>query len=174
MTDWKGLNPENVEYSSYGFRGGGSYVSNLDTTAASWKRENVVYVLEGEGYVAEEMVELLASLPVPVLAAEVYAYEKEGFGGNFTIAIYPDGTFQYNEGLLSSHMGLGTWAVEGDTLTLREDEESGYGFVNRFTVTPEGLMFQAEGSDNFLYVEVADGERFLGPPLETEAGEEDI
>ena len=70
-------------------------------------------------------------------------------------------------------MGIGAWSVEGNTLTLREDESQGYGFVNRFTVTPEGLVFRAEGSDNFLYVEVADGERFLGPPLETEAGEED-
>ena len=130
----------------------------------------------------EKLEALLAWCPEPLFGtgtsssaeAAVYVYEKEGFGGNFTITLDPDGTFQYYEGPLSSHMGLGTWAVGGDTLTLREDEESGYGFVNRFTVTPEGLMFQAGGSDNFLYVKAADGDRFLGPPLETEAGEEDI
>ena len=160
------------------------YTSDQNTGAASWKREDVVYVLETEGQTdaVEKLESLLAWYPEPILGtgtsssaeeAAVYVYEKEGFGGNFTIALDPDGTFQYYEGYLSSHMGLGTWAVEGDILTLREDEESGYGFVNRFTVTPEGLVFQAEDSDNFLYVEVDDGDRFLGPPLETETGEED-
>ncbi len=151
-------------------------------TAAVWSDGEALYVLTVEASPpwADEVLEsLLAQHPEPILgtgasssAAAVYVYEKEGFGGNFTIALDPDGTFRYNEGLLSSHMGLGTWAVEGDILTLREDEESGYGFVNRFTVTPEGLVFQAEGSDNFLYVKAADGDLFLGPPLETEAGEE--
>ena len=61
--------------------------------------------------------------------------------------------------------------MDGNLLTLREHD---YGLVNHFTITPEGLVFQAEGSDNFFYKEVAEGDRFLGPPLVTEAGEEDI
>ena len=186
LVDWKGLDTEDVIYDRLSTSGlVDFYTSDQDTGAASWKWGDVTYVLEtaGQTDAVEKLEALLAWCPEPLLGtstssseeeAAVYVYEKEGFGGPFTIALYPDGTFQYYEGYLSSHMGLGTWAVEGDTLTLREDEESGYGFVNRFTVTPEGLMFQAGGSDNFLYVKAADGDRFLGPPLETEAGEEDI
>ena len=88
----------------------------------------------------------------------MYVYEKEGFGGPFTIELYPDGTFQYYEGYLSSYIGFGTWEMDGNLLTLREHD---YGLVNHFTITPEGLVFQAEGSDNFFYKEVAEGDRFL-------------
>ena len=183
LVDWKGLDTEDVVYAHSSALGlVDFYTSDQDTGAASWKWGDVTYVLEtaGQTDAVEKLEALLAWCPEPLLGtstssseeeAAVYVYEKEGFGGPFTIALYPDGTFQYYEGYLSSYIGFGTWEMDGNLLTLREHD---YGLVNHFTITPEGLVFQAEGSDNFFYKEVAEGDRFLGPPLETEAGEEDI
>lgn len=183
LVDWKGLDTEDVIYDRLSTSGlVDFYTSDQDTGAASWKWGDVTYVLEtaGQTDAVEKLEALLAWCPEPLLGtstssseeeAAVYVYEKEGFGGPFTIELYPDGTFQYYEGYLSSYIGFGTWEMDGNLLTLREHD---YGLVNHFTITPEGLVFQAEGSDNFFYKEVAEGDRFLGPPLETEAGEEDI
>ena len=94
------------------------------------------------------------------LAGRTYIYEKDGFGGSFTITLEADGTFQYYEGELSSRIGAGHWTLEGGTLTLTEDSEAGRVRVNCFTAARGGLTFRAEGSDNFPYVTVAEGERF--------------
>ena len=169
LVDWKGLDTEAVIYDRLRTSGLVSfYTSDQDTGAASWKRGNLVYVLEAEGQTdaVEKLEALLAWCPEPLFGtgtsssaeAAVYVYEKEGFGGNFTITLDPDGTFQYYEGYLSSYIGFGTWEMDGNLLTLREHD---YGLVNHFTITPEGLVFQAEGSDNFFYKEVAEGDRFL-------------
>ena len=180
LVDWKGLDTEDVIYDRLSTSGlVDFYTSDQDTGAASWKWEDVTYVLEtaGQTDAVEKLEALLAWCPEPLLGtstssseeeAAVYVYEKEGFGGPFTIALYPDGTFQYYEGYLSSYIGFGTWEMDGNLLTLREHD---YGLVNHFTITQEGLVFQAEGSDNFPYEEVADGERFLESAPETEAAE---
>ena len=52
-----------------------------------------------------------------------YLYEGEGFGGTFNITLYENGRFSYYEGFLSSHLGFGTWALEGNILTLTEGEK---------------------------------------------------
>ena len=85
--------------------------------------------------------------------------ENGGFGGDFTITLGEDGTFTYYEGFLSSYIGIGAWSLSDGVLTLRENSD--YGFVFRFAVTDGALCYLAEGSDRFLYVDVADGERFL-------------
>lgn len=93
------------------------------------------------------------------LAGRTYVYEKEGAGGSFTLTLAEDGTFQYYEGYLSSYVGMGVWSLEDNVLTLTEGD-SGYGWVNRFAAARRGLTFLAEGSDNFLYIKVKDGEKF--------------
>ena len=90
-----------------------------------------------------------------------YLYEKEGCGGAFAIHINDDGTFQYCEGYASSHIGMGSWVLDDDILVLSEDSEV-YAFVNRFKVDGSDLVFLSEGSSNFIYVKVGDGERFTG------------
>ena len=99
-------------------------------------------------------------LPEPVsdLAGKIFVYEKEGFGSDFTIKLHADGTLGYYEGMLSSHIGMGTWAVEGDILTLHEDT---FDRTFRFRVQDGALHFLREGSDQFTYIKVADGTRFL-------------
>lgn len=97
------------------------------------------------------------------VANKTFVYEKEGFVGEFTIQIQEDGTFRYYEGGLSSHIGVGSWTVDKDILVLTEDEDTGYPGVNRFAVKDGDLVFLSEGSDNFIYVKVADGDHFFGP-----------
>lgn len=87
----------------------------------------------------------------------IYTYEGDGFGGDFTITIKENGTFEYYEGGLSSFIGRGTWEREGNLVTLQERTKR-----HRFRVTEEGLEFIAQDSNNFGYVQLEDGARFLG------------
>ena len=91
------------------------------------------------------------------IADKTYVYEKDGFGGYFTITLDSDGSFQYYEGLLSSYIGKGSWELEGNTLTLSDDRNA----INYFTVENGKLVFQEKDSSNFLYVTVSDRENFL-------------
>ena len=91
--------------------------------------------------------------------AGVYVYEKAGFGGEFTITLNSDGTFQYYEGALSSTFGNGTWTLEDDLLCITE-ENAPHPRTNYFLVEDGCLVFQAEGSDNFIFVTVLDSEQF--------------
>lgn len=91
-----------------------------------------------------------------------YVYENDGFGGDFVITLNDDGTYSYYEGSLSSYIGYGRWEFEKDFLVLSDDEEMGYALVNRFLAEDDDLIFCSEGSDGFLYVDVADGDRFNG------------
>lgn len=88
-----------------------------------------------------------------------YFYEKEGFGGGFTLTLQEDGTYSYYEGPLSSYRGSGTWTLEGDTLCLSDREVD---LVNYFQVEEGDLVFQEASSSNFIYVKMAHGDRFLG------------
>jgi hypothetical protein len=87
--------------------------------------------------------------------SRVFRYEKEGFGGNFVITLHGDGTHIYYEGALSSYIGLGSWKQEGDIVTITDGK-----LKNRFRLEGDALVFIEEGSTNFTYLEVADGERF--------------
>ena len=88
-----------------------------------------------------------------------YVYEGEGFPDKFAITLFEDGTFSYYEGMLSSYIGFGTWEETDGIVTLTTS--SGYGLVHRFRREEKALVFITEGSDNFIYVKVADGEKFL-------------
>ncbi len=95
------------------------------------------------------------------LFEKTFQYEKEGFGGDFCIALHEDGTASYYEGLLSSHLGMGNWTLEGDILTITEPPVYDFQILNRFRVEKGVLIFVEEGSTNFLYLKIADGERFF-------------
>ena len=98
------------------------------------------------------------------VAGKIYTYEKDGFGGPFTINIFEDGTFQYYAGYLSSYIGMGEWSVEDGILTL--DDNTGLNYQNRFRIGENELIFIGSGSTNFMYLEVEDGDRFLGEGIE--------
>lgn len=95
------------------------------------------------------------------IADKTYVYEKDGFGGDFTVTINSDGSFEYYEGALSSYIGIGAWELNGNALILSDDEDLGYGFINNFVVDGESLIFSEKNSNNFLYIKVSDKEKFL-------------
>lgn len=100
------------------------------------------------------------------LSGKTYIYEKEGFGGgDFAITINKDGTFEYYEGMFSSYVGTGEWTMEDSIVTLTDEDYMGYSLENYFRFDGTDLIFIAEDSTNFSYVEVTDGERFLAEPV---------
>ena len=88
-----------------------------------------------------------------------YVWEKEGCGGDFTISIFEDGTYEYYEGYLSSYIGSGTWDITDGILTLQEN--SGYDFIFRFSIVDGNLVFISEGSSRFIYTDVENGDLFI-------------
>lgn len=96
------------------------------------------------------------------VAGNRYLYEHDGFGSEFMITFNEDGTFSYYEGMLSSYLGTGTWTIDDNgVLTMTDDAEIGYSFVNHFLVEKDRLIFIEEDSSNFLYLKVAGGDAFL-------------
>ena len=88
-----------------------------------------------------------------------FVWEKEGFGGDFVITLNADGTYTYYEGGLSSYIGTGAWTVNNSVLTMTE--ATGYQKIFYFNVKTNELVYIADGSDRFLYVNVEDGDRFI-------------
>ena len=109
------------------------------------------------------------------LLGEVYIYEKGGFGGfegdNFVISIRNDGTWTYTEGMASSHLAdpeKCSWTLEDGILALTEKRYNDVEMVNYFRVEGDSLVYQAEGSDNFIYTKVEDGDKFNLDKKDTE------
>lgn len=102
------------------------------------------------------------------IAGKMYVYEKEGFGSDFIIEIQKDGTFSYYEGALSSYQGFGKWEFDGNILCLTDNVEfAGNPIVNYFKVKGENLIFISENSSNFTYINVSDGDKFIGKELKS-------
>ena len=96
------------------------------------------------------------------VAGKAYTYTVEPESGldldRFTIRLNTDGTFTYYETVFSSYLGIGKWSVDGDVLTLADDY---YSLKNSFRIDGDDLIFIENGSTNFIYVKVGDGEHFI-------------
>lgn len=93
-----------------------------------------------------------------------YVRDKGGFPDEFAIRLHRDGSFAYSEGSLSSFIGMGTWTREGDVICLTDERNEANPMYHYFTLEEDALIFRAGESDRFLYVDVADGERFSLDP----------
>lgn len=95
------------------------------------------------------------------VAGKAYTYTVEPESGldldRFTIRLNADGTFTYYETMFSSYLGIGSWSVDGDVLTLADDY---YSLKNSFRIDGDDLIFIENGSTNFIHVKVGDGEHF--------------
>lgn len=95
------------------------------------------------------------------VAGKIYTYTVEPESGldidRFSINLKPDGTFIYYECWYSSYIGMGNWSVDGDVLTITDDNEL---HQNSFKIDGDDLVFIENGSTNFQHVKVADGEHF--------------
>ena len=93
---------------------------------------------------------------------KIFTYDGQGFGGDFTIEINEDGTFQYYEGFLCSYFGYGTWEIEKGRITLTE--ENGMETTNTFTIKANNLIWIETESSNFNSVELENGASFSCNP----------
>jgi len=90
------------------------------------------------------------------IAGKIFAYEKEGVGGYCTLSFNENGRFLYYPGKLSSYMDGGDWKVDGDTVSL-------IGMADKtiyLKITDDTLVYIAEDSDEFPYMDIKDGEKF--------------
>ena len=118
-----------------------------DVSAAESEESAYADVSDAE---SEEIGAIISDAP-----GRKYVWEKEGFGGDFTIYLKEDGTYSYYEGNLSSYFGFGTWTEEYGTVTLHKT-----GSCIRFLLTPYALVYIAEGSERFVFSDVKDGDLF--------------
>ena len=167
---WAG-DPDEGVFSDAACTGVANVEKRKTVTRDTWSSEGTVQTQEhwlqvtfpGGGdpfWARQEDVAFLWPLsePAPDLSGKVFVYEKEGFGGKFTISLQDDGTFSYYEGLRSSHLGWGTWTVEDGTLTLREDT---FSRVFHFRIEDDSLYYIKKSSSPFTYVQLGDSARFL-------------
>lgn len=91
-----------------------------------------------------------------------YVRDAGGFGGDFTVTLRHDGSFSYYAGLLSSYIGMGRWTQEDGMIRLADEGLKGSAGIQDyyFKIEDGDLIFQAEKSAKFMYVDVQDGERF--------------
>ena len=90
------------------------------------------------------------------IAGKIFAYEKEGAGGYCTLSFNENGRFLYSPGKLSSYMDGGDWKIDEDTVSL-------IGMENKtiyLKITDDTLVYIAEDSDEFPYMDIKDGEKF--------------
>lgn len=153
---------------------------NIKETENVKEAENVTEtkaVTEAENMTETEAVQEKQQ-PVVVLPEDVinqYICEQIGFGGMFTLSIQEDGTFYYYEGSLSSYFGNGTWKIENQELILSENtyrylQETVNTYV--FTCYQGELVYNAQRSDPFMYVELNDGVRFIAEDQFTQQQQE--
>lgn len=118
-------------------------------------------------HVATAEIKKLLDTALDGIPSGLYQYEDEGFGGDFTITFSSDGTYTFCEGALSSYMGGGRWFAERKLVYL--NEENGFDLHFCFQLSEDALIFIEELSDQFPYVKVPDGGRFVKTEVITSA-----
>ena len=92
-----------------------------------------------------------------------YAREN-GFRNEFTITLSEDGSFTYYESMISSHIGMGKYEIDGDVVILTDETIPGYEdtltCVYKFRYEDGRLIFLADESDKFMYTDLPDGAVF--------------
>ncbi len=88
----------------------------------------------------------------------------------FTITLNADGTYNYYETMISSHLGFGRYTVDGNIITIRDDDiptlNGSKTYTFKFEYRDGKLIFLASESDNFMYVNLPDGAEFERAPQE--------
>ncbi|MBR6049961.1 MAG: hypothetical protein IKP68_02010 [Clostridia bacterium] len=82
----------------------------------------------------------------------------------FSITLYNDGTCQYYETMISSYIGVGKYTIDGDLLTLTDDNivtlNGPITKTFKFKIVGDTLVFIADGSDSFTFIKLPDGAVF--------------
>ena len=162
-----------------------SIIEGYDLSTWDGFHENNPYVLDGEGFsleiafsdgtgiraqgdnrfpagyhgAAEEIVRLFDKALDGDFTG-VYTYAGDGFGGDFTITLEEDGSYTFYEGFLSSYIGGGHWYAERREIYLAE--ENGFDLQFYFSAEDEDtLIYKGRYSDDFPYIKVPDGGKFV-------------
>lgn len=90
-----------------------------------------------------------------------YVCEIPGVGGDFSIVINADGTFQYYEGAISSYIGTGRWTYNDDKITLKDEGLQSSIREYHFDYEDGILIFRKNDSSEFTYVKAEDKTRFF-------------
>ncbi len=162
-----------------------SIIESYDLSAWDGFDENNPYALDGEGFSleiafsdgtsihalgdnsfpagyfgAKEEIVRLFNQALDGDFAGIYTYPGDGFGGRFTITLEEDGTYTFDEGPLSSYIGGGHWFTERRDIYLIE--ENGFDLQFYFTAEDENtLVYEGGYSDEFPYIKVSDGGKFV-------------
>lgn len=83
----------------------------------------------------------------------------------FSITLCDDGTCQYYETMISSYIGVGKYTIDGDLLTLTDDNivtlNGPITKTFKFKIVGDTLVFIADGSDSFTFIKLPDGAVFV-------------
>lgn len=92
-------------------------------------------------------------------------------GNDFSISLAEDGSFSYYESPIGSHIGLGNYTFENGIVTLTEtrqtislenpEEWSTKTVSFRFRYTGNSLIYLADTSDQFIYINLPDQAEFV-------------
>ena len=86
----------------------------------------------------------------------------------FTITLSPEGTYNYCESIISSHLGYGKYTVEGNIITIIDDNiptsTGSATYIFKFEYRDGKLIFLASESDKFMYVNLPEGAVFERAP----------
>ncbi|MCR4992461.1 MAG: M56 family metallopeptidase [Lachnospiraceae bacterium] len=138
------------------------------------KKENEVKAMDDKEQMTAESGTPLQGVFASGKAAKPYSEDKE-IGGkvyvctdttvvneqtklsndSLQLSLYSDGTISYSQPIYSSHMPMGNWYIEGDTLVIKEDM-----FKNYFDIVDGNLVYRENGSSGFLFYNFPDGTVF--------------
>lgn len=98
-----------------------------------------------------------------VCGTYTYEYNEESdfVLADFKVTFREDGIYEYYEGPLSSYIGIGTYSIENDILTMKGDADAGNNSLHRFRIKGKRIYFMEKESDNFTYIKVKDGQSFV-------------
>lgn len=141
--------------------GGGKYYFKV-------KENSIAYIAEDSDPFGTLNLKDGDELPVyPVtLSGELYkpkgvmfARKNDNGFDSFTITLFENGTFSYYETCISSHIGMGFWTLDGDTVCMRERRFSNP-YTYEFKYENGKLLYIADGSDKFMFAKLQDGAEF--------------
>lgn len=100
-------------------------------------------------------------IPAAIPESRIYVFgDSDSIIDQSVILLDGEGRFQFTFSPISSYVGVGTYVIEGDTLTMTTDDGT---YIYIFTVTEEGLVYDAEKSTGFTWFgKVEHGSLFKG------------
>ena len=143
-----------------------------DAVKSSHYEDMIFYFDDPNGSTAPEATEEPISVPAmpddDTIRARYFRQNARPDGtygiDRFSITLYNDGTCQYYETFISSHIGMCRYEIDGDILTITDDGIPGlYGTLTniyKFKIVGDTLVFLADESNEFMYVKLPDGSVF--------------